>query len=164
MMKYLVLVVACLFTMQLSAQQTLPSVEVKTLDGEVVNIQDFGKNGKITVISFWATWCSPCKRELDAIAEIYEDWQADYDMELVAISTDDARQLAKVKPLVDSKRWEYVILSDSQQQLQRAMNFQTIPMTFLLDAEGNIVYSHNGYSPGDEYELEDKIKALRKGK
>ena len=163
-MKIFSLVIACLLTFQLSAQKELPSVEVKTLNGETINIQEFASNGKITVISFWATWCSPCKRELDAIAEIYEDWQEEYDMELVAVSTDDARQLAKVKPLVESKRWEYIVLSDSQQALQRAMNFQTIPMTFLLDTNGNIVYSHNGYSPGDEYELEDEIKALRKGK
>jgi len=163
-MKYFSLVVACLLTLQLSAQKELPSVDIKTLDGEVINIQDFGKNGKITVISFWATWCSPCKRELDAIAEIYEDWQDEFDMELVAISTDDARQLAKVKPMVESKRWDYIVLSDVKQELQRAMNFQTVPMTFLIDANGQIVYTHSGYSPGDEYELEDKMKALRKGK
>lgn len=163
-MKYLGLALMLMMSLQLSAQKELPSVNIKNLSGEVVNIQDFGKNGKITVISFWATWCAPCKRELDAIAEIYEDWQADYDMELIAVSTDNARQFPKVKPMVDSKRWDYIVLSDVKQDLQRALNFQTVPMTFLIDQNGKIVYEHSGYSPGDEYELEDKIKALRKGK
>ncbi|NNE28363.1 MAG: TlpA family protein disulfide reductase, partial [Saprospiraceae bacterium] len=140
-MKYLILSAVFLLSIQLSGQKALPSVAIKTLDGATVNIQEYAKNGKITVISFWATWCSPCKRELDAIAEVYEDWQEEYDMELVAVTTDNARQLSKVRPLVESKRWEYIILSDVKQELQRAMNFQTVPMTFLLDENGNIVYT-----------------------
>ncbi len=137
-----------------------PSVMVKTLDGKASDVNDFIKDGKITVVSFWATWCSPCKRELDAISDMYEDWQEDYNVELLAITTDNARTLAKVPAMVETKGWEFTVLSDSKQELQNALNFQTIPQTFLIDQNGNIVYSHNGYNPGDEYELEDKIKKL----
>ena len=138
----------------------LPSIEVKKLDGETVNIQSYGENGKITVLSFWATWCSPCKRELDAIADVYPDWQEMYNMELIAITIDDARALAKVRPMIESKGWEYEILSDPKQALQQALNFQTIPQTFVVNLQGEIVYSHNGYKPGDEYDLEDVLKEL----
>lgn len=137
---------------------TLPSIDVKTLEGKTVNIQDYVGKGKVTVISFWATWCSPCKRELDAIADIYPDWQDEYDMELLAVTIDDARGVAKVPAMVASKGWDYTILSDSKQDLQRALNFQTVPQTFLLNAAGEIIYTHSGYSPGDEYELEEEIK------
>ncbi len=143
-------------------EKSLPNVAVKSLDGKTVNIQEFAKDGKITVISFWATWCSPCKKELDAIADMYPDWQEDYNVELVAVTIDTRRALAKVGPMVASKGWEYTILSDANQDLQKALNFQTVPQTFLLDQDGNIVYSHSGYVPGDEYELEDKIKELAK--
>ncbi len=146
----------------LTAQNSLPSVQVKTLAGEQVDIQDYAKNGKITVLSFWATWCSPCKRELDAIAEVYEDWQEEYNMELLAITIDNARALPKVNSIVGTKGWDYTILSDVKEDLKRALNFQTVPMTFLVDQEGNIVYTHTGYNPGDEYELEDEIKKLAK--
>lgn len=139
---------------------TLPEVDVKTMDGKSVNIQDLVGNGKITVISFWATWCSPCKRELDAIAEIYPDWQDDFNVELLAVTIDDARGVAKVPAMVASKGWEYTILSDSKQELQRALNFQTVPQTFLLNGEGEIVYTHSGYQSGDEFELEDHIKEV----
>ena len=139
---------------------TLPAVNVKTLDGKSVNIQDLVGKGQPTVISFWATWCSPCKRELDAIAEIYPDWQEEYGVELLAVTIDDARGVAKVPAMVASKGWEYEILSDSKQELQRALNFQTVPQTFLLDAKGEIVYTHSGYTSGDEYELEDEIKKI----
>lgn len=152
-----------LFLVSAFAQnKSLPDVTVKTLKGASKNIQEFGKNGKITVVSFWATWCAPCKKELDAIAEVYSDWQENYDMELVAVSIDTRRAVATVPSLVASKGWEYTVLTGKATELQNAFNFQTIPQTFLVDQTGNIVYHHNGYVPGDEYELEDKIKALAK--
>lgn len=158
--KLLTAIFALLLSTAAIAQQQMPSVQVKTLDGKKVDIQDYAKNGKITVISFWATWCSPCKRELDAIADMYPDWQEDYDMELVAVTIDDARALPKVAPMVASKGWEYDIISDTKEELKRALNVQSVPHTFVLDQEGNIVFTHSGYSPGDEYDLEDKLKKL----
>jgi cytochrome c biogenesis protein CcmG/thiol:disulfide interchange protein DsbE len=129
------------------------------LEGKTVNIQDYVGKGKPVVFSFWATWCIPCQKELDIIADMYPEWQ-DKGVELLAITIDDARQLAKVPGMVASKGWEYTVLSDSKQQLQRAMNFQAVPQTFLVDGAGNIVYAHSGYQAGDEIELEDKILDL----
>ena len=107
-LSYLFVTALFLFTGSLSfGQKALPSVEVKTLDGQTIDIQDYAKDGKITVISFWATWCSPCKKELSAIAEVYEEWQEAYDMELVAITLDTQRALAKVKPMVEASGWTY---------------------------------------------------------
>ncbi len=151
------------FTQTINAQKSLPDVAIKTLEGKTVNIQDYAKNGKITILSFWATWCSPCKKELDAISDVYEEWQEEYDVELIAITVDTRRALAKVKPMVETKGWEFEILSDVNQELQQALNFQVVPQTFVVDKEGNIVYDHSGYVPGDEFELEDKIKALASG-
>ncbi|MCB0549024.1 MAG: TlpA family protein disulfide reductase [Phaeodactylibacter sp.] len=161
-MKALITAAFISFSFLAFGQKSLPSAEVKTLDGQSVDIQEYARNGKITVISFWATWCSPCKKELDAIADLYEGWQEEYDMELVAITMDTQRALAKVKPMVESKGWPFTILSDANQVLRNSLNFQTIPQTFLLDQQGNIVFTHSGYVPGDEYELEEKIKALVK--
>jgi len=151
----------CLFTVA-AQDKALPDVTVKTLEGETINMQEFGQSGKITVISFWATWCAPCKKELDAIADVYSDWQDNYDMELVAVSIDTRRAVAKIPALVASKGWEYTVLSGKPTELQTAFNFQTIPQTFLVNQKGKIIYHHNGYIPGDEYELEAKIKALAK--
>jgi len=138
----------------------LPNVTIADLQGKPVNIQEFATGGKITVISFWANWCAPCKRELDAIAELYPTWMAEYNTKLVAITVDNARALTQVKPLIEEKGWEFDVLVDSKQELQQALNFQAIPQTFVIDQEGNIVYQHEGYTPGDEYELEKLIKKL----
>lgn len=159
------LVVAFLSIVMMTAftgDKAFPKADVKTPGGKTVNISDYIGKGKPTVVSFWATWCSPCKRELDAIGEIYPDWQEEYGVDLLAISIDDARASAKIPGMVASKGWDYTVLIDTPQAFGQALGFQTIPQTFLLDGEGNIVYSHNGYSPGDEFELEDKIKELVK--
>ncbi len=147
-----------LFSFGLFAQNALPSVDVKTLDGKSTNITEICGDTDLTIISFWATWCSPCKRELDAVADLYDDWKADYNVKLVAVTIDNARNLTKVGPMVETKGWEYTILSDVNEDLKRAMNVQTVPHTFLVDKGCNIVWTHTGYSPGDEYELEDVLK------
>ncbi len=144
------------------AQKSLPDVNIQELSGKKVNIQDYADNGKVTVLSFWATWCVPCKKELDNIAEYYEEWQEDYNMELVAISVDNARSITKIKTVVDSKGWEYEILSDKNGDLKRALNFQAVPYTMVIDTDGNIVYRHDGYVEGDEFELEEVLQKLSK--
>jgi thiol-disulfide isomerase/thioredoxin len=160
----LLIFLGCTSIIVAQQKQSLPNVTAKTLDGQTINIQDLGTDGKIRVISFWATWCSPCKKELDAIADLYPDWVEEYDMELVAITIDTRRAVSQVPSLVETKGWEYKILSGTEQDMQSAFNFQTIPQTYLIDQNGEIVYTHNGYLPGDEEELEEKIAALARKK
>jgi peroxiredoxin len=114
------------------------------------------------VISFWATWCTPCIKELNNIDEIYQDWQKKYGLELVAVSMDDARTSSKVQPVANSLGWSYLILLDENKDLARAMNVNNPPQTILIDQSGNIVYVHNGYTEGSEIELEEQIKKLIK--
>lgn len=162
MKRTLFLLAAFFCAMGLFAQnKSLPSANVKTLDGQTLNVQELGKSGKITVISFWATWCSPCKKELDAIKDYYEEWQEKYDMELVAISIDDPRTAAKIPAMVAEKGWEYRVLHDYNKEFQIAANVASVPFTLLLDAKGNIVFEHTGYAPGDELELEDRFKEMQ---
>jgi cytochrome c biogenesis protein CcmG/thiol:disulfide interchange protein DsbE len=144
------------------AKPTMPSIMIKKLDGTPVNIQDYGKTGKIMVLSFWATWCTPCIKELNNVLELYDDWKKKYGLEVVAISMDDARTVSKVSPTVTALTWPYIILLDENKDLARAMNVNNPPQTILLDQSGHIVYVHNGYTEGSELELEEKIKALVK--
>ncbi|MGB1039312.1 MAG: TlpA family protein disulfide reductase [Flavobacteriales bacterium] len=143
-------------------KKTVPSVNVKTLKGKTINTSTIKNGGKPMVISFWATWCSPCKKELNNIADVYEDWQDETGVKVVAISIDDARNKHKVKPYVDSKGWDFEVYLDVNQDLKRAMNVNNVPYTFLIDGKGKIVYEHNNYVPGDEKILYKKIKALVK--
>ena len=137
-----------------------PTINIKSLDGKTVSTDEYTKKGKITVVSFWATWCTPCKAELDVINELYAEWVEKYNIQLLAITIDDARGLTKVPAMVQSKGWEFVVLSDSKQDLMQALNFQTVPQTYLLNENGEIVFTHIGYKAGDEVELEHKIAEL----
>ncbi len=147
-----------LFAMSVTAQKTVPSVNVKTLDGKTVNLKDYIANsGKTIIIDFWATWCSPCKKELDTVADFYDDWKKNYNVELLAITIDNQRALPKVPGIVESKGWEYTIFAGNEEEMRNAFNFQTIPQTLVIDKSGKIVFEHNGYVPGDEEELEKAV-------
>jgi len=141
-------------------EKTVPSVELKDLNGELVNTSEISNDGKPIIISFWATWCAPCKKELNTINDLYIDWQDETGVKLIAVSVDDERTKNRVVPYVDSKSWEYEILLDTNGDFKRAMGVNNVPHTFVIDGNGKIVYSHNNYAPGDEYELYDKILEL----
>ena len=152
-----------LFSVTSFAQKrSLPNVTVKDLKGKQVNIQSVENEGHPIVISFWATWCKPCKKELNTISEVYEDWQDETGVKLIAISIDDSRSLSKVKPEVNTNGWEYDILLDTNKELCRSLGVTSVPHTFLLDGKGNIVWEHRGYIDGDEDELLEQIELLSK--
>lgn len=142
------------------AQEKLPNVVLKDIDGNAVNLSEIKNDGKPYVINFWATWCAPCKRELNTISDLYEDWQKETGVKIYAISIDDQRTVDKVKPYVSAQGWEYEVLLDTNGDLKRALGVNNVPFTFLVDGKGNIVWKHNNYNPGDENELFEKIKKL----
>ena len=141
----------------------IPSATVKKLDGSTTNSNTFSNNGKPMIISFWATWCKPCKKELDAINEEYADLVKETGVKLIAISIDDARSSGKVVTDVKVKGWTYEVYIDENQDFKRAMNVNNVPHTFLVDGEGKIVWSHNSYAEGDEAQLFEHVRKLAKG-
>jgi cytochrome c biogenesis protein CcmG, thiol:disulfide interchange protein DsbE len=141
----------------------IPVTTVKKLDGTKVNTSTFQNNGKPMIISFWATWCKPCKKELDAVHENYEEWVKETGVKLIAISIDDVRSSSKVVTDVKSKGWTFEVYLDENQDFKRAMNVNNIPHTFLVDGKGKIVWSHNSYTEGDEDQLFENVKKLAKG-
>lgn len=140
----------------------LPSVQLKDINGNTVNTAEIGKDGKPVIISFWATWCKPCKRELKAIHEVYPDWQEETGVKLIAVSIDEAQNAQKVKPLVDGQGWEYEVLLDPNGEFKRQMGVTDVPHAFIIDKDGNIVYNHKGYVDGGEEEIYEILKGLSK--
>ena len=162
MKRYLIITILMLTCSAGSIFSQLPAVTLRTIDGDNVRTDTLKNNGKPFIIDFFATWCKPCNRELDAISEVYEDWQQETGVKLFAISIDQAQNINKVKPLVDNHGWEYDILLDPNGDLKRALGIQMIPFVLVCDGEGKIVYKHNGYTDGCESELIDKVRELVK--
>ena len=153
-------VVFCTMALPMAAQ--LPAITIKTMEGKVLRTDTLSNDGKPFIIDFFATWCKPCNRELDAISEVYEDWQDETGVKIYAVSVDQAQNINKVKPLVDNHGWTYDVLLDTNSEFQKALGIQMIPYTLVVDGQGKIVYRHNGYTDGAEEELIDKVRELVK--
>lgn len=159
-MRFFLTLLFIAFSFSVNAQQsTLPSVVLKDLDGKTFNISDLAKEEKPIILSFWATWCGPCLKELAAIDDVYDDWKKETGVKLIAVSIDDAKSVKRVRPLVNGKGWDYKVLLDDNHELKRAMNVVNVPFTVVV-YKGEIVYKHTSYTPGVEKELYKKVKAL----
>ncbi len=141
------------------SQKKVPAVKLVDMSGKVVNTSELTTNGPV-IISFWATWCAPCKKELNTIHEVYEDWVAETGVTLVAIAIDDEKTKSQVPVYVNGKAWDYTVLMDPNWDFKRAMGVNNVPHTFLVDKNGVIVYSHNNYAPGDEEKLYQELLKL----
>lgn len=152
----------------LSAQENqsgakLPAISVKTLDGKTIKASEFSNEGKPFVVCFWATWCKPCMMELNAMAELYKEWQEETGIKIYAVSIDDARTCPKVKPLVSGSDWSYEVILDQNSELKRALGVNNPPHTFIVNEKGEILWQHVGYAPGDEENLIEVFKKVVKG-
>lgn len=138
--------------------RTLPSVEIKTGTGEKINTSAFENDGKPMIIDFWATWCKPCIEELNAIHDVYADWQNETGVKMIIISIDDARTSQRVAPFVNARNWAYESYIDPNGDFKRELNVNMPPQTFVLNGKKEIVWQHVGYTPGDEDELFEAVK------
>ena len=148
-----------------SASAQLPKVLLKDISGKAISTDTLSNDGKPFIIDFFATWCKPCNRELDAIAEVYEEWQEETGVKIIIVSNDRAQDINKVKPLVDNHGWEYeMVLLDPNNEFSRGLgnNSGAMPYTVIVDGTGKIVYRHTGYNDGAESELIEKVRELVK--
>lgn len=167
MNKILTILFVALFSVSLSAQKhdlkplfNLPNVSITDMLGNKVDTETLSNDGKPFIISFWATWCKPCIKELTAIAELYDEWQEETGVKLYAVSVDDSRSSGQVKTLVGGKGWDYEVLLDVNSDFRRAMNVNPVPHTFVVNGKGEVVWQHTSYSEGAELELISVIRQL----
>lgn len=134
-----------------------PNFKVENLDGQIVELSNEVGEGPI-LLSFWATWCKPCIEELAEYKKIYKDYK-DKGFKMFAISTDDERTVAKVKPFVKSKGFDFPVLLDTNSDISRLYYAQSVPYSVILDKQGMIIYSHLGYMKGDEIKVREIISS-----
>ncbi|GIK23478.1 MAG: TlpA disulfide reductase family protein [Ignavibacteriaceae bacterium] len=165
MRSLLVLLSITLFSVLIFAQgeedlkgRKAPNFKLTDLNGKYVELNKETGSGPV-LISFWATWCKPCLEEMAEFNKIYSQYK-DKGFKLLAISTDTEKTVAKVKPYIKSKGYDFTVLFDTNSDAARKYYAQQMPYTVMLDKNGNIVYSHLGYMKGDEIKVEKLLLEL----
>lgn len=135
-----------------------PNFKLENIDGKFVELSKEIGNGPI-IISFWATWCKPCLEELTQYKKIFNEYEP-RGVKIFAISTDNEKTAAKVRPLVKSKGFPFTILLDPNSDVARKYYVPSIPFVVILDKLGNIAYTHLGYMKGDELKVREKLDEI----
>jgi peroxiredoxin/outer membrane lipoprotein-sorting protein len=129
-----------------------PDFELKTLDGERVRLQDL--RGKPVLLSFFASWCGPCRRELPSVVKLHEEFK-DKGLQVLGVNDEGkgtARHFAEKAGLT------FAILDDSNEKAHRLYGVRAIPTAFLIDGDGKVVRHLRG---GRDYEqLRSALKAV----
>jgi len=162
MKKILILLSVILVSIGANAQD-LPTTTIKQLNGRPVKFNTIFEEGRVTLVSFWATWCVPCKAEIKNIKEKMPEWKEEADFDFITISIDDSRAAAMVKAYTKSQGWDWPIYLDQNSDLKRSLNFQNVPFTMIVDKDGSIVYQHTGYEEGGENEVFELVKKFASG-
>jgi cytochrome c biogenesis protein CcmG, thiol:disulfide interchange protein DsbE len=149
----LLLIISVNSICQAQEGKKLPSVVLKSIDGEDYNTSGILSLGKPVIILFWATWCRPCIKELTAIAELYGEWKEKSGVVIYAVSIDDSRTQFNIRPLIKSRGWEFEFYNDPNGDFKRAMGVVDIPHLFILNAKGEVIHQRTTYVEGTEQEL-----------
>jgi len=153
--------VAILMTIALFAQKSIPEMKIKDLYGTPVSTSEFTKGDQPVLLVFWATWCTHTIDGLGSISDDYlDDWSEEYDLKVVAVSVDDMRTFAKVKPMAISQGWEFDIYTDVNADFKRSMNVNNAPFMMLFNSDGKMAWQQNAFNPGDEEVIEAELEKL----
>ncbi len=153
--KFLLLLI--IFNIKISAQSNY-DFKSETIDNKEIIFYEVLQNGPV-LVNFWALWCKPCRSEMKHLDAIFLKYKEN-GLTILGVNQDSPRSLAKVKAFVSSHKINYPVITDPNQEIFQKFNGQSIPLNVLFDENGNVVFTHIGYLPGDEIELEKEIKTV----
>ena len=153
--KFLLLLI--IFNIKISAQSNY-DFKSETIGKKEITFSEILQNGPV-LVNFWALWCKPCRSEMKHLDAIFLKYKEN-GLTILGVNQDSPRSLAKVKAFVSSHKINYPVITDPNQEIFQKFNGQSIPLNVLFDKNGNVVFTHIGYLPGDEVALEKEIKTV----
>ena len=155
------ILVAMIFTAMYADKQRdimLPDLSVRLLDGKQVRLSALLEEGPL-LVSFWATWCAPCKKEMIFLEKFHQKYNEN-SFRVLAISTDSPKSMSKVKSYIRAKKHTFLVGIDPNQDIAKKMNALLMPTTLILNKDRKVSWYHQGFIPGDEKEIEAQIRAV----
>ena len=138
----------------------IPSVELKTIDGELISTSELKNTGAPMIIFFWKSCCRTPNKMLSVISEEYDDWKEKTGVKIVLVSVDDSRSSNGVRPFINGMGWDYEVLLDENSEFKRAMSVTAIPTLFLFNEKGEMVWKKTSFQEGDEEEIQERLLNL----
>jgi len=130
-----------------------PNLRLKTIDGHTFNLEDY--KGKVVLLNFWATWCPPCRQEIPDLIK----YQRAYHRRLQVVGvTYPPENLSRVRQFARHARMNYPIALGSKETKLRFASSETLPITVIIDAQGNLRDVIEGIVYRDEFE--EKVKPM----
>lgn len=155
------LLIVLLFFSAQAQLKSLPAIEIQDMNQSAFNTSEFSKPGKTTLVVLWATTERKGIIELDELQEVYTLWQKNHGLKIVAIAVEESGKLAKTNSFIESRGWKFDFFMDTDENLITAVNAQTLPMTFLINAKGKIVWQKSGYSSEDLDAIKKELSELK---
>ena len=153
---FLLLILSVVYTQ--NTEKKYPNINFDLFNGKKISIHELINSGPL-VIQFWAIWCSPCKKEMYYLDKIQEKYK-DSGVNVICINTDNLKSVPKAKAYVRQKKYDLLIAADPSSQIFKKLNASVMPTTLIMDKNGQIVYTKEGYMGGDEKKVEAALKLL----
>ena len=144
----------------LISQNVSPNLTLKKMNGKSVKLSEYLNKGPV-LINFWATWCSPCKKEM-VFLDQFERRYKDNGLSILSISIDSQKSLAHVRSYIRANNYTYDVFLDPNRQVFKKLNGNLMPTNVLIDKNGKVLWRHYGYIPGDEKNMDLELRSALK--
>lgn len=158
-MKKLSLLFVLLFVfVSISKAQMYFEFTLPDIDGNDVSMSQLLEKSNVIMLSFWATWCTPCKEEMKKMADIYEKYK-DKGFLYVALNNDNQKSVSKVKSFIVAQDYKFPVLLDTDKKVFEGYSGKDeMPYSLLINKKKEIIAVHTGFKTGDEKMIEEEIK------
>lgn len=161
--EYLTNCLLCLWVLGLAGcsdprfqDRTAPDMPLpQLLQAGEINVADY--RGKVVYVTFWASWCAPCRLEMPFLVALHREMSAQ-GLEILAINQDE--NLAEAKAFIEPYAVTFGVVSDPDSKALQAYRVEGLPTHFLIDHRGYVRYAHMGFKEEDKRRIRDELAVL----
>ena len=137
-------------------QPEAPGFELQGPDGKTYSLADM--RGQPVIVNFWATWCPPCRAEMPSMQRAWEQLDGQGVM-VVAVNVGERKE--EIDAFVEQVQVDFPLPMDTDMSVSQSWPMRGLPTTFVVDADGRLVYRAQGEREWDDPALLDLVRGLR---